>query len=65
VPESDEPQGWYAFLLPLESPLSDFAHHALVNGYIVDCYGTLAEDGAGFEQWLGLPLLLESMTLFS
>jgi hypothetical protein len=65
VAETDESRHWYAFLLPLESPLSDFAHHALVNGYAVDCFGTLADDAAGFEQWLGLPLLLESMTLYS
>ena len=65
APETDDARHWYAFLLPLESALSDFAHHALVNGYAVDCYGVLADDATGFEQWLGLPLLLESMTLYS
>ena len=65
APNDDKARHWYAFLLPLESPLSDFAHHALVNGYAVDCYGVLAEDSAGFDEWLGLPILLESMTLYS
>jgi hypothetical protein len=52
---------WYSFLLPLDSPLSDFAHHALVNGQAADFYGRFAD---GFQNVVGMPILLESMTLY-
>jgi hypothetical protein len=55
---------WYAFLLPLDSPLSDFAHYALVNGQAVDCYGCFAEQVTGFQEVVGMPLVLESITIY-
>lgn len=60
----DTPDYWYAFLLPLENPLSDFAHHALVNGHAVDCYATFAAQKAGLHKVIGMPFVLESMTLY-
>lgn len=61
----DEQDYWYAFILSLDDPKADFAHHALVNGSAVDLYGHLAEDEAGFQSLVGLPLLLDSLTLFA
>lgn len=62
--ESDMLPGWYAFLLPLDSPLGDFAHHSLTHGGTIDAYGTLSDDKSGFYHLVGLPLLMESLTLF-
>ena len=60
----EQDEHWYAFLLPLESPLVDFAHHALVNGHAVDCYGSLADEQAELHKMVGMPFLLESMSLY-
>lgn len=58
-------EAWYAFVLELDSPFADFTHHALVNGQAIDCYGRLADEAAGFHRLVGLPLLLESLTLYA
>jgi hypothetical protein len=62
--ETDMPPSWYAFLLPLDSPLGDFAHHSLTHGGSIDAYGTLADEKSGFHTFLGMPLVMESLTLF-
>ncbi len=56
---------WYAFLMPLDSPFIDFVHHALINGYAVECYGGLAGQKSQLQNLLGLPLVLDQMTLHS
>lgn len=56
---------WYSLLLSLDSPLVDFVHHALVNGSTVDCYATFGEENARWQDLIGLPLLLDSITLLS
>lgn len=58
-------EAWYAFVLELDSPFADFTHHALINRQAVDCYGALAEESGGFHRLVGMPLLLESMTLYA
>jgi hypothetical protein len=56
---------WYSLLLPLESPLSDFVHHALVNGSAIDCYAHFADDESRWHQLMGMPLVLDKLTLLS
>lgn len=56
---------WYSFLLEADNPMTDFVHHALVNGYSMDCYGKLADDASGFHHIIGMPMLLESLTLYA
>jgi hypothetical protein len=55
---------WYAFLLPLDSLLVDFAQQALVGRHLTDCYGALAHENTGFQHLLGMPLLLNSLTVY-
>jgi hypothetical protein len=56
---------WYSLLLPLDSPFADFMHHTLVHGTAVDCTAVLGEEEGGWHEIVGLPLLLESVTLLA
>lgn len=60
-----EPEHWYSLLIDLDSPFADFLHHALVNGNAIDCTASLGDDGGGWHELVGLPLLVESLTLLS
>lgn len=55
---------WYAFAVPLDSPLTDFAYQSLVNGNAIECYGALAEPNIGLHKVVGMPFVLESVTLY-
>jgi len=55
---------WYPCLLTLDSPWSDFIQPALANGQRVDVYASLASEKSGLQHVLGLPLVLESLTLY-
>ena len=54
---------WYGYLLSLDSPLADFAFQAMQQRALLDCYGTLAQDAAKFHALVGMPALLESLTI--
>jgi hypothetical protein len=56
---------WYSLLLPLESPLVDFVHHALVNGNAIDCLAEFSQTEMGWHELVGLPLIVDSLTLLS
>lgn len=56
---------WYALLMPVESPLADFAHHALVNHMAVDCQAQLADNREKWHHVVGMPLVLNQITLLS
>lgn len=60
-----EPEHWYSLLIDLDSPFADFLHHALVNGNAVDCTASLGKDDGGWHELVGLPLIVESLTLLS
>lgn len=62
---TDFEEGWYAFITETDSPFADFLHHSLVNGQSLDCYGVLADEASGFHQIVGMPMLLESVTLYA
>jgi hypothetical protein len=54
---------WYAFIIPLDSPLLDFAQQAFVNGNAVDFYAGLAPHTSHYQSLVGLPLILDSLTM--
>lgn len=54
---------WYAFVMDIDSDFVDFANHALVNGGLVQLFGGLATDDNDLQRVVGLPLVLDSMTL--
>lgn len=56
---------WYSLMMPLESPFADFVHHCLVNGNALDCQCTLGEDEGMWHELVGLPLIVESLSLLS
>ncbi|MCI0714609.1 MAG: hypothetical protein L0154_30925 [Chloroflexi bacterium] len=59
------PEHWYSLLIDLDSPFADFLHHALVNGNAIDCTASLGGDEGGWHELVGLPLLVESLTLLA
>jgi hypothetical protein len=48
-----------------ESPVLVLAQDALVNKLPVYCYGSLAEDDAGWHEAFALPIILEAMSIFA
>ncbi len=55
----------YPFIILAESNLAALAQDALVSGIAVDVDGTLAEEAGKWHEIVGLPLLLESLTLLA
>ena len=53
------------WLVGEESPLMSFAHDALLNGLRLWLIGKLAEEESGWDRFFGLPLMLESITVFA
>ena len=56
---------WYSLLVPLESPFADFLHHCLVNGNALDCQCSLGDDEGAWHEVVGLPLIVEQLSLLS
>jgi hypothetical protein len=56
---------WYSLLVSTDSPFADFLHHALVNGTAIDCTAVLGDEEGGWHEIVGLPLLVESVTLLA
>jgi hypothetical protein len=55
----------YTFLVEAESNFAALLQDALVSRITVDASGILAEDEEGWHQLLGLPLLLDTLTLIA
>ena len=55
----------YPFIVLAESNLAALAQDALVSGLSVDAYGVLADDDGQWHELVGLPLLLDSLTLLA
>lgn len=55
---------WYSFILLLDDPLVDFAHQAFQHGAPVDVFGSLTSQDSGFHDLVGMPFLLDSVTLY-
>jgi hypothetical protein len=55
----------YPVLAPTDSALADYLHHAMVSELAVNCFVTLAPQDGNWHALVGLPLLLESLTLLA
>lgn len=56
---------WYSLLVSLDSPFADFLNQCLVNGNAIDCQCSLGDDEGGWHELVGLPLIVERLTLLS
>ncbi len=67
-PADTEPLGTgqaYPFVVLAESNLAALAQDALVSGLGVDAYGSLASEASRWHDVVGLPLLLDNLTLLA
>jgi hypothetical protein len=67
-PADTEPIGTgqaYPFVVLAESNLAALAQDALVSGLGVDVYGSLASEASRWHDVVGLPLLLDTLTLLA
>ncbi len=55
----------YPFIILAESNLASLVQDALVSGIAVDAYGALASEAGGWHEVVGLPLLLDTLTLLA
>jgi hypothetical protein len=55
----------YPFIVLAESNMAALAQDALVSGLSVDAYGALASDEGRWHEVVGLPLLLDRLTLLA
>lgn len=55
----------YPFVILAENNLASLAQDALVSGLAVDAYGSLASDENRWHEVVGLPLLLDMLTLLA
>ncbi len=68
LPEPDLPAGarhTYFVLAPVESALADYLHHAMVSELAVNCRAALGPQAGEWHALVGLPLLLDSLTLLA
>ena len=61
----DIPEAVTTWLALTDSPALVLAQDALVSKIPVYCYGSLAEDDAGWQELVALPLSLDAMTIFA
>lgn len=61
----DVGEGVTTWMALSDSPVLVLAQDALVNKLRVACYGSLAEDAAGWHEAFALPIILEAMSLFA
>jgi hypothetical protein len=55
----------YPFIILAESNFAGLVQDALVSGLAVDAYGALASDDSRWHEVVGLPLLLDAITLLA
>ncbi len=55
----------FPFIVLAESNLASLAQDALISGLAVDAYGSLASEAGRWHEVVGLPLLLDSLTLLA
>jgi hypothetical protein len=55
----------YTFLAEADSIYAEYLHHAMVSELAVDCFATLGPDDGGWHEIVGLPLLLDSISLLA
>ncbi|MBN2471321.1 MAG: hypothetical protein JXN59_11395 [Anaerolineae bacterium] len=59
------PECTYTFLAMAESIHAEYLHHAMVSELAVDCFAALGPQAGGWHAVVGLPLLLESVSLLA
>jgi hypothetical protein len=55
----------YTFLALADSVYAEYLHHAMVSELAVDCFATLGPQDGRWHEIVGLPLLLDSMSLLA
>jgi hypothetical protein len=55
----------YTFVASADSTYADYLYHALVSELAVDCFATLGPQEGHWHDTVGLPLLLEAITLLA
>ncbi len=55
----------YPFIILAESNLASLVQDALISGIAVDAYGALASEAGRWHEVVGLPLLLDTLTLLA
>lgn len=55
----------YILITEADSILAEFLHHAMVSGLAVDCFAELAPHDGHWHDLVGLPLLLNSVSVLS
>jgi hypothetical protein len=67
-PETEQPlpeSFIYLFLALADSVQAEYLHHAMVGQLAVDCFATLGPQQGGWHELVGLPLLLDSVSLLA
>jgi hypothetical protein len=55
----------YTFLALADSVFAEYLHHAMVSELAVDCLATLGPQDGRWHEIVGLPLLLDSISLLA
>jgi len=55
----------YFVLAPVDSVLAEYLHHAMVSELAVNCFAALGSQEGDWHTLVGMPLLLESLTLLA
>jgi hypothetical protein len=63
LPNSDP--AVYTFLALADAVHAEYLHHAMVSGLAVDCFATLGPQDGRWHEIVGLPLLLDSISLLA
>jgi len=59
------PEATYTFIAMADSIHAEYLHHAMVSELAVDCLGTLGPQQGHWHDIVGLPLLLDAVTLLA
>jgi hypothetical protein len=59
------PDAAYTFIMEADSIYAEYLHHAMVSELAVDCFGTLGPQKGRWHEIVGLPLLLDTVSLLA
>lgn len=62
--DSGEP-GIYPLIVRADTLLAEYLHHALVSELAVDCWGELGPEAGRWHEVVGLPILLDAVSLLA
>ncbi len=61
----DDDRHMYPVIVQAETMLAESLHHALISELPMDCWGILGPQAGGWHDLVGLPILLEAVTLLA